>query len=165
MADRRSLDHVCAVLRRPDRRPDPLFILQVYRAVGMESSMAALLAFASMAGTCLWPVAAYCAIGWLYSIQHVTSQIGLAMILIGMLGRPRRYWLAGCGVLIAAWSRQTCLLYAAPVLWWAWKDRRLHSTTLISAGLPILIATAGFMALNAAKFGNPLQSGLCLYIR
>lgn len=137
--------------------PLPLLLYSALRRAGAGREWAAVLAFYALAGTCLWPVAAHCRNGWIYSFQHVLAQAGLAILLFDLLGR-RTYWLAGIGVLIAAWSRQTCILYAVPVLICAWRDHSRRSP-LIFALIPIAVAAGVPAALNWLKFGSPLETG------
>lgn len=138
--------------------PLPIACVAAFRgSAKCDHAWAAILAFAAIAGTCLWPVASYCREGWIYSIQLILAQTGLAIMLADVFGR-RRFWPAGLGVLIAAWSRQTCIFYAIPVLWMAWRnpDRR---GSLLKAGIPIAITLAVPMVLNTAKFGSPIETG------
>lgn len=137
--------------------PIPICFYLAFRRSGLDMCWAAVLAFYAMAGTCLWPVATMCWNGWIYSIQLVLAQTGLALILIDMLGR-RRFWLAGVGVLIATWSRQPCAVFALPVLWLAWRSPG-RRTALLRAAVPIAIAAAVPMGLNWAKFGSPFETG------
>jgi len=158
--------------------PIPILAYLAFRRSGAGTYWAAVLAFYAIAGSCLWPVAARLGgnaamvdnhrAAWIYSIQHVLAQAGLAIILIDLLGR-RRLWLAGVGLIIATWTRQTCLAYCLPILWVAWDQWRKHGTSaspgrsrrriLLSAAIPIFIAVALPAGLNWAKFGNPLETG------
>lgn len=140
--------------------PIPLLYHYAFRRSGAGFYWAPVLALYAIAGTCLWPVAAMLSgtrAAWIYSIQHILAQGGLALIVADLLG-PRKYWLAGLGVLIAAWSRQPCFLYALPVLWLAWRaqDRR---RAVLRAAVPIGLAFAVTMGLNWAKFGSPFETG------
>ncbi len=137
--------------------PIPVVLYAAFRRGGADCYWAAVLAFYATAGTCLWPVATMCRSAWIYSNQHVTSQIGLAILLFDLLGR-RRLWLAGIGLIIAMWSRYLCVFYALPILWVAWKQERRH-VALLRAGFPIAVAVAVPMILNWAKFGSPFESG------
>jgi hypothetical protein len=147
--------------------PIPLLAYYAFRRSGADTHWAAVLAFYAIAGTCLWPVAGMLGgnaamvgdnrAAWIYSIQHILAQTGLAIILIDLLGR-RRMWLAGLGLLIATWSRQTCFLYCLPILWIAWNQPQ-RRRALILAAIPIAITIALPAGLNWAKFGNPLETG------
>jgi hypothetical protein len=140
--------------------PVPLLCYLAFRRSGTDRYWAPVLAFYAIAGTCLWPVAGMIAgnrTAWIYSIQHILAQSGLAIMLADLLGR-RRFWLAGLGVLIAAWSRQPCFLYALPVLWLAIRSPNPCSA-FIRAAIPIAIAAAVTGGLNWAKFGSPFESG------
>ncbi len=137
--------------------PIPVLYYIAFRNGGAGRRWGAVLAFHAIAGTCLWTVAPGCRWDFIYSIQIVVSQIGLALVLVDLLGR-QRLWLAGLGVLIAAWSRQTCIAYALPLLWIAWRESNRRSA-LLRAGLPILVAVAVPLTLNCLKFGSPLETG------
>jgi len=147
--------------------PIPLLAYLAFRRSGADMRWAAVLAFYAIAGTCLWPVAAMLGgnaamvddhrAAWIYSIQHILAQAGLAIILIDLLGR-RRMWLAGLGLLIATWSRQTCFFYCLPILWVAWNQPR-RRRALILAAIPIAVTVALPAGLNWAKFGSPWETG------
>lgn len=137
--------------------PIPALFYLAMRRAGAGTSWAAVLAMYAMAGTCLWPVAAMCRIGWIYSMQHVSAQIGIALLLIDVFGR-RRYWLGGIGVMIAAWSRQFCLLYSGPLCYLAWRDSR-RGPALTRAAVPLAITLALPMGLSWARFGTPFETG------
>jgi hypothetical protein len=140
--------------------PIPLLFYVAFRRSGTSRYWAPVLAFYAVAGTCLWPVAGMLSgtrTAWIYSIQHLLAQSGLAILLIDLLGR-RRFWPAGLGVLIAAWSRQPCYLYAIPVLWLAWKAPNRRGA-VIRAAIPIGAALAVTFSLNWAKFNSPFESG------
>jgi hypothetical protein len=137
--------------------PIPLLAYLAFRGSGTGPPWAAVLAFYAIAGTGLWPEAVRCQDGWIYSLQHVLSQAGLALLLWDLLG-PKRYWVAGLGALVAAWSRQTCIIYALPLLWAAWRSPQ-PCRALTRAAIPLLVTIAVPMALNYAKFGSPLETG------
>lgn len=137
--------------------PIPWLFYLSFRSSGADHTWAAVLALYGIAGTCLWPVASMCQFGWIYSNQHVAAQIGLAVMLLDLLGK-KRLWLAGLGLMIATWSRYLCIFYAGAILWVAWNQtRRYHA--LLRAGLPIAVTIALPMILNWTKFGSPFQSG------
>lgn len=137
--------------------PIPGLIYAAFRSSAVSPKWAALLAFHMIAGTCLWTVSSGLHRGWHYSLQLVLAQSGIAMVAIGLLGAPR-YWLAALGVLIASWSRQTCLAYAVPVVVLAWMSQHRWKA-LMQAAVPLVIALAVPMTLNALKFDSPLDSG------
>ena len=137
--------------------PIPLLAYAAFRRSGVNRQWAAIVAFYAIAGTALWPEAAFCRDGWICSVQHVLSQTGLALILWDLLG-ARRFWVAGLGVLVAAWSRQTCLAYALPLLWMACRSPQPRKA-LTRAGVPLAVALAVPMVLNYTKFGSPLETG------
>jgi len=139
--------------------PLPLVAFWAFRSVGLSPRTSALFSIAAILGTSLWPTLALCAGGDLYSINHVIAVIGLFFLGGNLLG-SRRIWPAGIGLCMAVWSRQMTCIYAPVLLWIAWRNspgtpnrRRLHACAWVAlcSGLP--------MAMNYAKFGNPLESG------
>lgn len=139
--------------------PLPLVAFWAFRQAGLSARAAAVFTVASILGTSLWPVLAQCGDGDLYSINHVIAVVGLFLIGGDLLGR-RRLWPAGIGLCMAVWSRQMTCFYAPALLWIALRASvgsrsrcTMHAIAWIAlcAGLP--------MALNFAKFGNPLETG------
>ncbi len=137
--------------------PVPILYFVAFRHAGAGRRWAAVLVFHAVAGTCLWTVAPGCRWDFIYSIQIVVSQIGLALLLLDLLGK-QRLWVAGLGLLIATWSRQTCIAYALPLLWIAWRHPN-RGSSLVRAGVPVLIAVAIPLTLNYLKFGSPFETG------
>ena len=105
--------------------PLPLALFGCYRALGMANPWAAALTLHAIVGTSLWANLGNLRGGDLYSINHVLALVGLSLLLGDLLGR-RRIWPAGIGLCIAVWSRQITCLYAAPLLWIAWRCPTLH---------------------------------------
>jgi hypothetical protein len=133
--------------------PLPITAFFVLRRQTDDSAWAALLTLALMGGTAVLPNLFFAQGGQLAQINHVVSQVGLLIFAADMLGR-RRIWPALIGLAIAAWTRQMTLLYALPLLWVAWKQRRL---ALCLAGLTLIVAP--FLTLNYLKFGRPYDFG------
>jgi len=100
-----------------------------------------------------------------YYINHALATVGLLLFLLDYFGR-RRVWVGCVGLLVAAWSRQLTVLYAIPLLYIALgkpagRIRRRCVATVCVTGLVIAALP---MALDALKFGNPLDSGYaCIY--
>lgn len=137
--------------------PIPGLMYAAFRRTGVRPAWAAVLAFHMIAGTCLWTISTGLHRGWIYSLQLVLAQSGIAMVVIGLFG-ARRFWLAALGVLIASWARQTCLAYALPVLVLAFlSERRWKSMS--QAAIPLVIALVVPMTLNYMKFDSPFDSG------
>lgn len=138
--------------------PIPTLLMMVFRRAGLAAVQAALLTFYMCAGTCLWPVAGILGTrGWIYSIQLLTAQTGLALFLVDVLGK-RRIWVGGIGLMIAAWSRQTTILFAPALLWAAWQSPN-RQRALAFAMIPLAVTVAVPMGLAWAKFGSPFESG------
>lgn len=137
--------------------PMPLLVFCAFRHAGLRPAWAAVMSFQLFAGTCMWTVATGMHEAWIYSLQLVLANTGIAMVAIGLLGR-QRFWLAGLGVLIASWCRQTTLAFALPVIVLAWRSER-RGKALLQAAIPLLIALVVPMTLNAIKFDNPLETG------
>jgi hypothetical protein len=133
--------------------PLPIAAFVVLRRHAGDSAWAALLTLALMAGTPVLPNLFYAAGGELAQSNHVVSQVGLLIFAADMLGR-RRIWPALIGLALSTWTRQMTLLYALPLLWVAWKEKRL---VLALAGLALI--TSPLLTLNYLKFGNPLDFG------
>lgn len=113
-------------------------------------------------GTSLLPVMTWAVrSGQMWQINHALSQVGLLIFLLAFFGR-RRVWLAGLGLAAAFWSRQLTLAYALPLAWMALADvtdrrRRMGRAALAVAVIAVMVAVP--LALNALKFGRPLDSG------
>lgn len=137
--------------------PIPLLAYLAFRGSGANPQWAAVLGLYAVVGTGLWPEAVLCRDTWTFAMQHVLSQAGLALLLWDLLG-ARRFWVGGLGVLVAAWSRQTCIAYALPLLWTAWRSPR-PGRALARAAVPLLVTLAVPMSLNYAKFGSPTEIG------
>jgi hypothetical protein len=133
--------------------PLPLLGFVVFRRQTGDSAWAALLTVAWLGGTAVLPNLYYAKGSQLGQVNHLLSQTGLLILVADLLGR-RRAWPGLIGLLIAGWSRQMTLLYALPLLWAAWKQRRLP---LALGGLTVIVAP--LLALNWMKFGHPLEFG------
>lgn len=98
--------------------------------------------------------------GGVYYLNHLLSQVGLLLIAGDLLG-ARRLWPALIGLAIAAWSRQLTIMFAAPILVAAWRERSgggpPRRIALVVAVIAAIVAVP--MALNAAKFGSPFETG------
>ena len=99
--------------------------------------------------------------GTMWHLNHALSQVGLLIFLLEFFGR-RRVWLGGLGLAVAFWSRQLTLAYLLPLIWMAWaqvpdRRRRVGRAALLAAILAVMVAVP--LALNALKFGHPLDSG------
>ena len=81
-----------------------------------------------LGGTAVLPNLYFSQKGYLGQIYHVVSQIGLLLIAADLLGR-QRVWPSLIGLVITAWCRQMTLLYALPILWMAWRRKRLKRQT------------------------------------
>ncbi|MCB9853554.1 MAG: hypothetical protein H6819_10695 [Phycisphaerales bacterium] len=137
--------------------PLPLLVFWAFRQTGVRPAWAAMLAFQLFAGTCMWTVGTGMHRAWIYSLQLILANTGIAMVAAGLLGR-QRFWLAGIGVIIASWCRQTTLAYALAVIVLAWRSER-RGKALLQAGIPLFIAMAVPMVLNQIKFDSPFETG------
>lgn len=137
--------------------PLPILVLSAFRRTGVRPAWAAVLSFQLFAGTCMWTVATGMHQSWIYSLQLVLANSGIAMVASGLLGR-QRFWLAGLGVLVASWCRQTTLAYSLAVVVLAWRSER-RGRALLQAGIPLAIALAVPMTLNQLKFDSPIDTG------
>lgn len=138
--------------------PLPVVGFVVFRRQTRDAAWAALLTLAWIGGTAVLPSLALAHRAELGAINHVLSQAGLLLLAADILGR-RRIWPALLGLLIAVWTRQLTILYAVPLVWIAWRKRRIP---LCLAGLALIVAP--LLVLNYLKFGSPFDSGYgCIY--
>ena len=92
-------------------------------------------------------------------VNHLLSQTGLMLIVGSLLGR-RSDAPGLVGLVIATWSRPTCILYAIPQFVAAWRDPSPRHTKRITAVCASVAVSLSFpMALSWAKFGSPFESG------
>lgn len=150
--------------------PLPFVAFGAFRAVTGRSDWGAFLAGGLIAATSLAPVLAVCRIGAIYYINHVLAVMGLMLISADLLG-ARRMWPSIVGLALAAWSRQMTCFYAIPILVVAWSgetrsggreavgEARSIRRRRIIATIGVILVAAFPMALNAIKFGNPLDTG------
>ena len=113
-----------------------------------------------------------------YAVNQVLALSGLLIFLCEYFGR-RRVWVAGVGVLIAAWSRQMTLAYLLPFVWMSMRsdstltpvplpvrERGSHAlgshylkVRAVGIAFIVFLAIGVPMGLNWLKFGSPLESG------
>lgn len=155
--------------------PLPLLAYLLFvRATGSPFSGGAL-TLAAVCGTSLWPVIdRSLATGGPWFVNQLLATFGLLIFLSDYCG-CRRIWPAAIGLAIAALSRQLTLFYF-PALFLAAATRRGEDPRDTAAGEPssernarvrriaaVAVALAGVtgatLALNAAKFGSPVDSG------
>lgn len=140
--------------------PAPFLAYALFaRVVGIPWK-ATLLAVELICGTSVLPVLEKAIKGATpYPVNQALALTGLLLFLLEFAGR-RRMWVLGVGLAVAAWSRQITCVLAVPMLWAAW---RADPSARISkmAGSLAIVAFVGVvpMLLNAAKFGNPFDSG------
>jgi hypothetical protein len=131
-----------------------------YQATG-SARWGMVLAVGFMAGSSVWPELDLTLVtAKPYHVNHTLATIGLLIILIDYFG-PRRVWLAGIGLFIAATSRQLTVMFAIPILYMAWTHaprtqrwRRLGIAACFGAAVVVVS-----LGLNAIKFGHPLVTG------
>lgn len=139
---------------------------------------AALMAVGLVCGTSALPVLEKALRGGSpYSVNQAIALSGLLMFLIAYVGN-KGFWLAGLGVVVAAWSRQMSVVYLLPLASMAFE--KTHATASSASTEPIaesvaassqgkgLFARWGIVAifafgvpltLNWLKFHSPLDSG------
>ncbi|MBI5765303.1 MAG: hypothetical protein HZA51_17465 [Planctomycetes bacterium] len=123
---------------------------------------AAVLTLAFLLGTPMLVMLSLCRIGGFFEVNHVLACCGLFLMTSDLLG-CRRGWPSIIGLVLAFWSRQLTLLYLPAMVWFAWKSNageRRRRIGMVAYGA--VIAIGGYMALNAAKFGSPFNTG---YVR
>jgi|CXWL01.1.fsa_nt_gi hypothetical protein len=145
--------------------PLPLIAYWAFGEVTRSREWSAVWTFYLVAGTCLLPILTTCGTGSIYYINHVLAVTGLLLLGGDLLG-SKKGWPAAMGLLLAAWSRQTTMLYAIPFLW-LFLGRRSNITDhvgrssrtkwLAVSTVVLLIIVPGIF--NFLKFGNPFTSG------
>ncbi len=150
--------------------PIPLLAYALTRRLVSSALWSAVLAIGLVCGTSALPVLEKALRGGSpYAVNQALALIGLLVFLSEYFGRGR-FWVAGLGVLIAAWSRQMTLAFLFPLSWMAWEQKTNTPSTFPErkrGGLKILypvvfviVLTVGVpMSLNWLKFKNPLESG------
>ena len=122
---------------------------------------AVVLSLGFVIGTSHWPVVDQMLRGARpYHVNHVLASIGVLLILLTL--SSQRWFPAAClGLVLAGLSRQMTMAYALPLGWLAWQGARVGR-----GWAPLILATASVatvagvtMAINGAKFANPLDSG------
>ena len=128
-----------------------------FRTQTPDSRWAAFLAFAFVAATANYPLAAWSQGGNAGYVHHLLSQTGILLIAGDVLGR-RRMWPAAIGLVIAVWSRQMTVFYALPMI--AVAAASTHKKRQLPIALAATVVTVGtLLALSHLKFGSPLETG------
>lgn len=128
-----------------------------FRTQVRDPRWAAFLAFALLAATANYPLAAWSRGGNAGDVNHLLSQTGILLIAGDLLG-ARRMWPAAVGLLIAVWSRQMTIFYALPMIGLAWASRRRGRDLAIVLSA-VALAAGTLMTLNWLKFGSPFETG------
>lgn len=136
--------------------PLPIAAFLVFRRRVGDSAWAALLAFAFIGATAVYPNLQLTGRGLLGQMNHTLSAVGLLILADDLLG-PRRIWPGLIGLLIATYTRQITFLYGLALLWAAWHFRGPKMAAACLGGLIFIVAP--LLALNHAKFGSPLEFG------
>jgi|CXWL01.1.fsa_nt_gi hypothetical protein len=112
--------------------PVPLLAFAMSRRLVRSAFWSAALAVGLVCGTSALPVLEKALRGASpYAVNQALALIGLLIFLWEYFGRGR-IWVAGTGVLIAAWSRQMTLAYLLPFVWMSMGS----DSTLTPAPLP-----------------------------
>ncbi|RIK68500.1 MAG: hypothetical protein DCC65_02580 [Planctomycetota bacterium] len=120
---------------------------------------AALFAAGWILGTPILPALATAREGGINHISHLLSQTGLMLIAISLFS-GRRFACGLIGILIAAWSRPLCILFALPLLRRAsTAEPPRRKRRMIALAVTVLVSLALPMGLSWAKFGSPIDSG------
>lgn len=157
----------------------PVLILAYWLSSMLTQSRtwATLLALGLVCGTSALPVLEKALRGGSpYSVNQAIALSGLLLFLIAYLGN-KSIWVAGLGVVIAAWSRQMTMVYLVALGWMAFRvphpaapdsfpqrnelgpagPRR--TSRRMAFGATVLLAVGIPMTLNCLKFHNLLDSG------
>lgn len=136
--------------------PLPITGFIVFQKRTGNSIWAAFLTLAWMGGSAVLPNLHEAQTGLLGQINHVISQVGLLILAADILGK-QRIWPGLIGILISTYTRQITFLYGLILLWVAWRGGGVRR--FIMCGLGLGVVAAPLLALNFAKFGNPLDFG------
>jgi hypothetical protein len=135
---------------------------RIFRALALEREHALWLVAAIFFATPLYYVTIRGDGVWFY------AQVAGSLFLTAALHEAihRRLWSAGIALGLAFLSRQMILLQAPFLFALALQPdeplislRRQHITRALALGLPLLAAVALYLAYNAARFGNPFDTG------
>jgi len=113
-------------------------------------------------GTPLWQAVQWSSGVWYFA--HVVAVFCLVLAIHEALGQGRG-WLCGVFLAGAMLSRQFTLLAAPFLILLLWQNRRRRDATrtrllnLAAFLLPLALAGGGYLLFNAARFGNPLDTG------
>ena len=138
-----------------------VLILVIHRVDVVPPWREALLTLGFLCGTSLWPVADRTVrAASPYFVNHTLAVLGVLTLLIELFGR-RRVWLAGLGLIIAAWSRQMTLAYVLMLAWMAFHASAgaARRRALMQLAAVVVVAVVVPMTLNALKFGSSTESG------
>lgn len=94
-----------------------------------------------------------------WQTDHALSQIGLLILLADYFGKGR-IWLGSIGLMLSVWSRPLTIFYAIPLIAKAMALPAPLRARRLTAAAPVWLITLALpLALNALKFGNPLEFG------
>jgi len=151
--------------------PLPLLAFHVFQKRTGGPGWGAVLTLGYLGGTAVLACLRGGSRGDVYSLMHLTSQVGLLLFAGELLGR-RRLWVALVGLLIASWSRQLTGFYAAALIACAWAGEahtqgprtpgagRRRRMCAVAIGLAVIVTVP--VGLNWAKFGGPFRTGYAL---
>lgn len=146
-----------------------VLIYRLFVSLAGSAFWAAALTLGFVLGTSAWPVfQAAVRSAAPYHVNHLLAVIGTAVMLHEWFGRCR-LWRVLVGWALAIWSRQMLVVLAIPLLWSAWRGRgvRQESNGVARKRLVVCLVSmaaigGAYLALNTAKFGNPLRTGYML---
>ncbi len=109
-----------------------------------------------VAGTALAPALYFAReSGGVYWLNHVWSQVGLAL-LFAAVHRGRVGWMGAVGFVLSVWTRQLTLFYAAPLLVLCFAKGGRSRWIGLAA---VAIAIGGLAAANTVRTGLPIDFG------
>jgi hypothetical protein len=77
-----------------------------------------------------------------YMVNQAIALSGVLLFLVAYFGN-KNVWVAGLGVVVAAWSRQMTVVYLLPLGWMIWERTRRSETESVGAMVPSAPAGAG----------------------
>jgi len=142
--------------------PIPVFAYRLFWIRTGSVLAGVVLAIGLVCGTSVWPVIDRALQGGApYFVNHALATTGLCILLAEYFG-PRRPWVVGAGLVLAALSRQMTIAYALPLLWMVRGGAIRSGRSFWPVGGAFVLVVAILAGSNALKFGHPLDSG---YIR
>ena len=143
--------------------PIPLLAYALSRRLVGSAFGSAMLATGLVCGTSALPVLEKALRGASpYAVNQALALIGLLIFLCEYFGRGR-VWVAGVGVVIAAWSRQMTLAYLLPLAWMAYRNGISDQSAFRDSAAPAGAVGNEDRDNQGLRFASPLATNLGPY--